>query len=532
MKAKNLQDPDKTKAQLLDELTNLRQQVAELQATLNECRQTNQALGDKHQSYQFIVNTSRDFMTLINRDHIYEAVNDSYCQAHQKTQNEIVGRSVAEVWGQEVYLTQVEEHLENCFAGEEAHYQGWFEFATLGRRYFDVVYYPYYGSDRMVTHAVVVSRDNTKYKQVEDQLVRSEQRYRLVSDLTSNYTYAFGLGPDNEFLLEWVTDAFTRITGFAPEEVNTRSKWIQIAHPEDVFLVDRREQALLSGQMNVTETRIVTKSGETRWLRDYIRPIWSRRLKRVVRLYGAVQDITDRKQAEEERERFTNLLRIVAGISRQLTAVLDLDQLLEEIVTLLQTQFNLYYVHVYLFDEVSDDLVMKAGSGDIGRELKERGHRILLEDKQSLVARAARKREIVVENDIKRETSFMPHPLLPYTQSELSLPLVYGDDILGVLDMQDDQIHRFQQPDLDAFNILASQVAIAIRNARLVQSLQLSEERYELAASVGRVGVWDWNLTADTVYLTPNLKAILGFEDHEIANEPEAWFQHIHPDDL
>ena len=49
MKAKNLQDPDKTKAQLLDELTNLRQQVAELQATLNECRQTNQALGDKHQ---------------------------------------------------------------------------------------------------------------------------------------------------------------------------------------------------------------------------------------------------------------------------------------------------------------------------------------------------------------------------------------------------------------------------------------------------------------------------------------------------
>ncbi len=525
MNAIDRRDKNKSKDQLIEELAALRQQVADY-------RHAQQSLAEKYQSYEFIVDTSRDFMTLINRDYIYEAANKSYCRAHQKTRDDIIGKSVAEVWGREKYEFEIKEHLDTCFRGQEAQYQSWFEFATLGRRYFDVIYYPYYGADGAVTHAVVVSRDNTYFKEVETQLVRSEQRYRLVSDLTSNYTYAFGLGPDDEFLLEWVTDAFSRITGFAPEEVNTRHKWIQLTHPDDVFRVDRRELALLTGQMNVAEFRIVSKSGEIRWVRDHIRPIWSRKQQRVVRLYGAVQDITERKLAEAERERFTIQLQTAAEVSKQLTAVLELDQLLDQIVSLLQTRFNLYHVHVYLLDETTDQLTMKAGSGEIGRILRRRGHRIPLSHKHSLVARAARAREIILVNDVNVEPGYMRNPLLPQTQSEASIPLLFGGNVLGVLDVQDDQLHRFQPTDLDIFNALAGQIAIAIRNARLVRSLRLSEERYELAASVGRVGVWDWDLKANSAYLTPNLKAMLGYEEHEIGNRPDDFYQQVHPDDL
>jgi PAS domain S-box-containing protein len=126
--------------------------------------------------YNFIVNTSGDFMTLIDRDYAYEAVNESYCRALNKTQEEVVGHNAADVWGEERFLTQIKEHLDKCFAGNEVHFQGWFEFAALGRRCFDVVYYPYYDSGGTATHVVVVSRDITEHKRAEEALeLRVEQ---------------------------------------------------------------------------------------------------------------------------------------------------------------------------------------------------------------------------------------------------------------------------------------------------------------------------------------------------------------------
>lgn len=62
-------------------------------------------------------------------------------------------------------------------------------------------------------------------------------------------------------------------------------------------------------------------------------------------------------------------------------------------------------------------------------------------------------------------------------------------------------------------------------------ALQVSQERYALAVSAGKVGVWDWNLATNELYLDPNLKAILGYADAEIANHLDAWRSHIHPDD-
>ena len=90
--------------------------------------------------YEFIVNTSKDFMTLINADYIYEAVNKSYCNAHSKTPDEMVGRKVAEVWGEERFSRHVKPPLDKCFIGEEVQYQSWFQFSTLGLRYMDVTY--------------------------------------------------------------------------------------------------------------------------------------------------------------------------------------------------------------------------------------------------------------------------------------------------------------------------------------------------------------------------------------------------------
>jgi PAS domain S-box-containing protein len=141
------------------------------------------ALEEVWRRYEFIVNTSKDFMTLIDRNHTYVAVNEAYCKVHKKTRAEMMGESVANVWGEERYQAQIKPYLDKCLSGEEAHYQGWFKVANLGRRCFDVAYYPYYGKDGTVTHAVVVSRDITERKWAEEEVQRRNRELVLLNQV-------------------------------------------------------------------------------------------------------------------------------------------------------------------------------------------------------------------------------------------------------------------------------------------------------------------------------------------------------------
>jgi PAS domain S-box-containing protein len=136
--------------------------------------------------YEFIVNTSEEFMALIDKNYVYEAVNESYCRAHNKAREEIINRTVPRVWGEETFNTYIKEHLDKCFAGEIAHYTRWFEFSALGLRYMNVTYYPYYNDAGSVTHAVVVSLDITKRKRVEE---AEKELMQMKDDFIANVSH-------------------------------------------------------------------------------------------------------------------------------------------------------------------------------------------------------------------------------------------------------------------------------------------------------------------------------------------------------
>jgi PAS domain S-box-containing protein len=150
----------------------------------------------------------------------------------------------------------------------------------------------------------------------------SEERYRAVSELTSDYVYEYSVGgggaAHGELALEEVTAAFTRITGFSPEESREQGGWKSHILPEDRPIAQQRLQRLLAGEEDVSEYRIVTRDGETRWLRDYGRAVWDESAGHVTRIYGAVEDITDRKLAEEklrESEARYSYIFETAGVS-------------------------------------------------------------------------------------------------------------------------------------------------------------------------------------------------------------------------
>jgi PAS domain S-box-containing protein len=249
------------------------------------------------------------------------------------------------------------------------------------------------------------------------------------------------------------------------------------------------EQAIIqSGQSLVGQREpYQDRAGEQRWLSTTKVPVRDSRGE-ITGLVGVSRDITEQVRAEQERERFTNQLRTAADLAGQINAVLDPDQLLGEVVTQLHDRFNLYHVHVYLLETPTSvpptggeaggaQLVLRAGSGEIGQVMLEREHKIPWDSEQSLVARAARTGEIVHAADTALEADFMPNPLLPETRSEVAMPLMAGDRVLGILDVQDNQPGRFTQSDLDIFSTLAGQISTALQNAGLFEEVQQTAER-------------------------------------------------------
>lgn len=130
----------------------------------------------------------------------------------------------------------------------------------------------------------------------------SEERFRIISELTSDFAYADRVEPDGTLVLEWVSEAVTRITGYTVEEISSQGLR-SLVFPEDWPVVREHIKTVLSGQSDIIEIRIVTKTGAIRWLRDYARPLWDEKQGRIVFIYGASQDITQSRQAEEERNR-------------------------------------------------------------------------------------------------------------------------------------------------------------------------------------------------------------------------------------
>ncbi|MBI3249994.1 MAG: PAS domain S-box protein [Deltaproteobacteria bacterium] len=146
--------------------------------------------------------------------------------------------------------------------------------------------------------------DVTKQQKLEEQLRESEERYRTIAEMTSDYAYALRVEANGELTLEWTNAGFSRLSGLTSEEVLGRGGWLNLPHPEDILAVQRHRESALAGQEQTSEFRIIAKSGEVRWLRDSIRPVWERELGRVVRIYGAGRDITERRRMEQQlRER-------------------------------------------------------------------------------------------------------------------------------------------------------------------------------------------------------------------------------------
>jgi putative methionine-R-sulfoxide reductase with GAF domain len=166
----------------------------------------------------------------------------------------------------------------------------------------------------------------------------------------------------------------------------------------------------------------------------------------------------------------TRALETSANVSRRLSTILNPAQLMETVVTEVQNAFEYYHVHIYLYDETKEQLVMAGGTGSAGKTMLSAGHNLAWG--QGLVGRAAATRVPVLVPDVSEEPGWLPNDLLPDTRAEAAIPIILGEQVLGVLDVQHNVVGGLDTESVAMLQSVANQVAVALQNARLYEQTQ------------------------------------------------------------
>ncbi|MGL5059369.1 MAG: PAS domain S-box protein, partial [Microcoleus sp.] len=248
-----------------------------------------------------VLSTTPDRLLMFDRSQRLTYINRAGLELTRLSEACVFGKTLAELGLPEELIKIHSNDWENILAtGQSLTAEAEFINPRTGRNnYCSYIFSPILSMDGTIEAVLVTNRDITQFKETEAALRESESRYRILSQSTSDFAYSFNVLPDRTWACEWMTEAFTRITGYTAAEIEI-SGWPEGAciHPDDREMLREQAQDRSSSCQEVSEYRIITKTGEIRWLWDCRQVIWDEEMGGAIRIYGACQDITEHKQAE------------------------------------------------------------------------------------------------------------------------------------------------------------------------------------------------------------------------------------------
>jgi len=309
-------------------------------------------------------------------------------------------------------------------------------------------------------------------QKVKKELHELEQRLKKTSSLTSDFSYSVRIERDGQLILEWTFGAYEPISGFKFSEDLTNDQLVKMVHPADKDLFERRKALLFAGQKVESEFRIITKSGNTKWLQDVVQPEYNEQEKRVVRVVGSLKDITKSKLAELEviksEKLFRNITENIPGLIMKFQLNTDGGEKL-----------------LYLSKSVE--------------ELFEVPHQEALENMELLWQRIHHEDLAQFKLEIKISAE-------QYTtiEKEYRLKIPGKEKWVWAKGIPSQQIDKSVVFDLLFIDITDRKIA--------EKALAKSEEQLQEAQRIGKAGSFEWNIKTNELRWSDNLFALYGLE--------------------
>lgn len=217
-----------------------------------------------------------------------------------------------------------------------------------------------------------------------------------------------------------------------------------------------------------------------------------------------------RQEMEETINQRTAQLKTVNEVAQVASAILEPEKLISQVVNVITQRFGYYYAAIFLSNDRWAELADATGTA--GEILKARHHRLLIGG-NSMVGSAIQSREAHIALDVGDAPVRFNNPLLPNTRSEIALPLIVGERVVGALDVQSTRESDFKPEDIATLQSLANQVAIALENARLFGEMNSSLDELRQSNQQYVVSAWSDRLKNNTVEYVTGSSALLAGEN-------------------
>ncbi|MCB0211826.1 MAG: PAS domain S-box protein [Anaerolineae bacterium] len=468
-----MSDDHKSKSQLIEELVQLRQEIAQLKAERGEIEQDSiqqkellttviDALPfgifvkDVKNDYRFIIwNTQMETFFETERTNIlgnsdYDLFDKQKADYFRSTDMEVMnGRELFDISMEEVPTSQ------NII------------FAHTTK-------VPIYDDNGQPQYLIGMMEDITEQRKTKDEL----QRLMMAVEQSPNTIVITNLNGH----IEYANPSFERTTGYTLEEA--RGQHTRILKSGHTSADEYKDlwQMITSGEVWRGEFHNKKKNGEYYWESASISPIRNDQGK-ITHFLAVKEDITERKKSEELLIKRASELAMVTEVATASARLLDVVAMLQTVLALTKERFNLYHAHAYMLDESKTMLKLIASAGEKSKALVSQGWSIPFSHPTSLVARVARTQQSVIVCDVDKD-NHLANPLLPETRSQLAVPMIVGEQLLGVLDFQSDETDHFSDEDAKIKLILASQVAVALQNAKQFEYSRRQAEREQLVNTI------------------------------------------------
>jgi PAS domain S-box-containing protein len=368
-------------------------------------------------------------------------------------------------------------------------------------------------ADQITGDEVTMSND----RQTEPAQSESDEGFRALLSTTFDAVVI----TDQGAIIE-ANEQFTHMVGRDLSEVIDKNlldficpEWRDLVSQHDFAQTDQSYQA-----------RYCRQDGSTFWVQVSGKPLAYQG--RTVTLI-AIRDITGRRDLEQQLQASlahrARQVQTSTEVAQEISAAPALDELFHRVVNLVRDRFGYYHVHLYTVEQKM--LLLQAGTGEAGRQMQAAGYKISPLVEKSVIARAARHGEPVLIADVVQEPAWLAHPLLPDTKSELAVPIKLGPEVLGVLDVQSDQVDGLNAEDRLLLEGLCGQIAVAINTRRteterqqVEAALLESEKRHRLLLASSPDPIVMYDQEGRTAYVNPAFTQTFGWLPGEVLGRP------------